>query len=147
MLDRDVVLAKLTTIERCLARIQEVRHRSELLPLDVADLTALNLQRAVQAAIDLGSHIVVAEGYGLPSVAGDAFFLLAERGVLDADLAERLRRMVGFRNIAIHEYSRLDPQVVEGIVRDRLGDLRELMAKARALLETSSDPTQPDPID
>lgn len=142
MLDRDVVLAKLTTIERCLARIQEVRNRSELRPIDVTDLTALNLQRAVQAAIDLGSHIVAALGYGLPSVAGDAFLLLAERGVLDSALAERLRRMVGFRNIAIHEYSRLNPQVVEGIVRDRLGDLRELMTTALELLEVSSDPTR-----
>ena len=139
MLDRDVVLAKLTTIERCLARIQEVRNRSELRPIDVTDLTALNLQRAVQAAMDLASHIVASEGFGLPAVAGDAFLLLAERDVLTPELAERLRRMVGFRNIAIHEYSRLNPDVVDGIVRDRLGDLRELMARARELLESAPD--------
>jgi uncharacterized protein YutE (UPF0331/DUF86 family) len=139
MLDRDVVLAKLSTIDRCLARIQEVRERAELRPIDVTDLTALNLQRAVQAAIDLASHIVSAESLGLPSAAGDSFVILAERGVLDSEMAERLRRMVGFRNIAIHEYSRLDPDIVEGIVKDRLGDLRQLMRVARERLDSTPD--------
>ncbi len=139
MLDRDVVLAKLSTIDRCFARIQEVRERAELRPIDVTDLTALNLQRAVQAAIDLASHIVSAESLGLPSAAGDSFVILAERGVLDSEMAERLRRMVGFRNIAIHEYSRLDPNIVEGIVKDRLGDLRQLMRVARERLDSTPD--------
>lgn len=52
--------------------------------------------------------------------------MLGERGILDRELAGRLRRMVGFRNIAIHEYEALDPQIVEAIVERHLGDLRAL---------------------
>ena len=131
MVDRDVVTAKIAAIDRCLSRIAEVRgeRRSALLQVDVDDITALNLQRAVQAAIDLASHVVATEGYGLPDTAAGVFTLLAERGVLDGDLAERLRRMVGFRNVAIHEYQALDSEIVESIVQRHLGDLQALSAR------------------
>lgn len=126
MVDPDVVLAKIAVVDRCLARIDEVRgeRREQLSPVDVEDITALNLQRAVQAGIDLANHVVAAEGYGLPDSTAGAFGLLTERGVIDRELADRLRRMVGFRNIAIHEYRTIDPAIVESIVLHHLGDLR-----------------------
>jgi uncharacterized protein YutE (UPF0331/DUF86 family) len=131
VVDRDVVTAKIAVIDRCLSRITEVRgeRRSTLLPVDVGDITALNLQRAVQAAIDLASQVVTAAGYGLPDTTASAFSLLAERGVLGGELAERLRRMVGFRNVAIHEYQALDPEIVESIVQRHRGDLKALGAR------------------
>jgi uncharacterized protein YutE (UPF0331/DUF86 family) len=48
---------------------------------------------------------------------------------VDPGLAERLRRMVGFRNIAVHDYQTLDPRVVEAIVSRHLGDLRDFAAR------------------
>lgn len=128
MVDRDVVTAKLATIDRCLQRIAEVRgeRRPVLLPVDVEDIVLLNLQRAVQAAIDLAAHVVASEGYGLPASVAGTFSLLEGRGVLDAALTARLRKMVGFRNIAVHNYQDLDPSIVEAIVTRHLGDLRDL---------------------
>lgn len=128
MVDRDVVLAKLDTIDRCITRIEHTHgERSRvLLPVEIDDITALNLQRAVQAAIDLATHVVAAEGYGNPDSMADAFTLLERQGVVDPGLAGRLRRMVGFRNIAIHEYQSVNPDIVEGIVEHHLGDLRTL---------------------
>lgn len=130
-----MVTAKIAVIERCLARIEEVRgeRRKDLSLVDVDDITALNLQRSVQAGIDLANHVVASEGYGVPDSTAGAFSLLAERGVIDRDLADRLRRMVGFRNIAIHDYKTIDPAIVEAIVRDHLGDLRSL---GRAVIGT-----------
>jgi uncharacterized protein YutE (UPF0331/DUF86 family) len=133
MVDRDVVAAKLAVIDRSLARIAEVRaRRDELQPFDLDDITALNLQRAIQAAIGLASHVAATERLGLPDSAGAVFPLLAERGILDRDLAERLRRMVGFRNLAVHDYQEIDPKILEAIVEGRLGDLRELGARVVA---------------
>lgn len=130
MVDRDVVTAKLEVIDRCIARIEEVhQERRDLQPVDVDDITALNLQRAVQAAIGLATHVVATEGYGNPSSTADTFTLLERRGVIEADLAGRLRKMVGFRNIAIHDYQALDPEIVESIVERHLGDLRALGAR------------------
>lgn len=128
MLDRDVVTTKISVIDRCLSRIQEVRgkRREDLLPVDVEDITALNLQRAVQAAMDLATHVVSAEGYGTPDSTAGVFTLLEQRGILDGDLAGRLRKMVGFRNIAIHDYQAVDPDIVESILDRHLDDLRSL---------------------
>jgi uncharacterized protein YutE (UPF0331/DUF86 family) len=128
VIDRDRVMAKITTIERCLARIAEVRgeRRKDLLPVDVEDIASLNLQRAIQAAVDLATHITSSEGYGTPDSTAGVFTLLQQRGVIEADLATRLRRMVGFRNIAVHEYQTVNPAILESILERHLGDLRIL---------------------
>lgn len=89
----------------------------------------LNRQRAVQAAIDLATHVVTVEGYGLPDSLAASFSLLEGHGILDPDLAEPLRRMVGFRNVAIHNYQALDPRIVEAIITRHLGDLRAFSSR------------------
>jgi hypothetical protein len=65
MVERDVVVGKAATIERCLARVEEVRSRARgvLLPVDIEDIVVLNVTRAVQAAADLAARVVAAEGY------------------------------------------------------------------------------------
>ena len=134
MVDRDIVLAKAAIVDRCLRRIDDVRgpRRAALNTVDVLDITVLNLQRAAQACIDLASHLVATEGYGLPDSLGATFSLLEERGVIAADLADRLRKMVGFRNIAVHDYQNVDPAIVEAIVTRHLPDLRQFVAEIAA---------------
>jgi uncharacterized protein YutE (UPF0331/DUF86 family) len=128
VLDRDLVLAKVETLERCLARIAEVRQQPPTRALDLQDVVVLNLQRAVQAMIDLAAHVVAREALGLPDSLGANFTSLEHAGVIGGELAEHMRRMTGFRNVAVHEYRRLDPAVLDGIVRERLGDLRNFAA-------------------
>ena len=126
MVERDVVLAKIATVDRCLGRIDETRAtESGLRPIDVEDIVVLNLQRAIQATIDLATHVVATEGYGLPDSVRTSFSLLENEGLIGSDLAERLRKMVGFRNIVVHHYETIDPQIVESIVSKHLGDLSE----------------------
>jgi uncharacterized protein YutE (UPF0331/DUF86 family) len=139
MVDRDVVLAKIAVIDRCLARIADVRgaRGSSLLPVDVQDITVLSLTRAAQAAIDLAAHVVATEGYGLPTGVAETFTLLEQHGVVDPGLAARLRKMVGFRNIAVHDYQTIDPRILESIVTTRLEDLRTFAATIAARLGTS----------
>ena len=132
MVERDVVLAKVATIDRCLARIADVRARSgTLTPVDLEDLTVVNLTRAAQAAIDLAAHVVSSEALGLPDSLAASFTLLEKSGVLPASLAERMRRMVGFRNVAVHAYEEVDAKVVEAIVDRHLDDVRDF---ARAIV-------------
>ena len=130
MVEPDVILGKVATIDRCLARIEDVRgpRRASLLPVDAEDIMVLNLQRAAQAAIDLAGHVVASEGFGLPADLADAFTLLERHGIVDSALAGRLRKMVGFRNIAVHQYEALDPRIVEAIVDKHLDDLRGFAA-------------------
>lgn len=131
MVERDVVLAKVAAIDRSLRRIAEVSDARDRYPTprDADDLIVLHLQRASQSAIDLATHAVASEGYGLPASLADSFTLLEKNGVIDAELALRMRKMVGFRNVAVHQYEEVDGRVVEAIVSKHLGDLESFVGK------------------
>ena len=122
----DVALGKVEIIERCVRRVREI-HRGDPAAFR-ADLTRqesvlLNLQRAAEAAIDLAMHLVRIDRLGLPKASREPFDLLEQAGVLPAELASALRAMVGFRNVAVHDYRKLDLDVVEAIIARHLDDL------------------------
>ena len=121
----DVVLNKTATIERCLARVREEHagdDRNLYHDLTKQDSVVLNLQRACEAAIDLAMHLVAVRRLGLPQESREAFDLLRDAGIIDPQLADRLKAMVGFRNVAVHDYQRLNLDVVRAIVATRLDD-------------------------
>jgi uncharacterized protein YutE (UPF0331/DUF86 family) len=122
----DVALNKAAVIERCIGRIRAEHagdDRNLRDDLTKQDSILLNLQRACEAAIDLAMHLVRRGRLGIPQDSREAFDLLVGAQRLDADLGERLKRMVGFRNIAVHDYQALSLDIVSAIVRERLGDL------------------------
>lgn len=124
----DVILSKAGIIERCLHRIEdEYQDNPENLYENVTrqDAIVLNLQRACQGAIDLAMHLVREHGLGVPQESREAFALLEEKGFLDSDLSSRLQRMVGFRNIAIHDYQELNLDIVQSIVERHLSDFTQ----------------------
>ncbi len=67
-------------------------------------LYELNLQRAVQACIDIANTIIAKEGLGLPNTYRQSFELLVKHGVLQEALGRKMISMVGFRNISVHDY-------------------------------------------
>ncbi|MCC7343502.1 MAG: DUF86 domain-containing protein [Deltaproteobacteria bacterium] len=127
MVDRDLVIEKIGQIQRCLKRIQDKTKGDpeSLNDIDIQDIFVLNLQRAVQTGIDLAAHIVADEGLGLPADLGENFLFLEKAKVIPATLAQRLRKMVGFRNIAVHEYAAIDPEVLKSILTKDLKDVEE----------------------
>jgi len=135
----DVLLNKAAIIERCLRRIGEIYrgHEAEL-ETDFLrqDAVVLNLQRACEAAIDAAMHLVRIKRLGLPQSRREAFTLLERAGILAPELAEALRKMVGFRNIAVHAYQEIRSEVLREILEHRLDDLR---AFARLLVTMGSD--------
>jgi uncharacterized protein YutE (UPF0331/DUF86 family) len=122
----DVALAKAASIERCVQRVREVYAgdpRNLRDDLTRQDSIVLNLQRACETAIDLAMHLVRRHRLGVPQESRDAFDLLSSAGQLDVALAGDLKRMVGFRSVAVHNYTRLDLAIVQSIVEQRLDDL------------------------
>ena len=119
----DVVLNKAATIERCLARVREETAADPALDDQTRqDAVVLNLQRACQAAIDLAMRTARTGGVGVPQDSRDAFRLLVDGAGLPTDLGERMQRMVGFRNIAVHDYQAVSLPIVRSIIADHLGD-------------------------
>ena len=121
----DIVYNKVAIIERCLKRInQEYEgNHANLRNFTRQDSIILNIQRACEASIDLAMHIVAVKGLGIPQNSRDAFDLLTADLVIDEDLARRLKRMVGFRNIAVHNYQDVDLSIVQGVIENNLQDL------------------------
>ena len=129
MVAPDVAKAKIAAIGRHLARLEELcKGRPGLLPLEIEEMIHLNLFAAVQACLDLASHVVSSEGYGVPGTLAESFTLLEKQGLIDPKLAERLRRMAGFRNIFVHRYAEIDRAAIDRIVRNNLDDLRRFAA-------------------
>lgn len=121
----DVLLNKAATIERCVARAQQEYLQD---PATFAtnftrqDAAILNIQRACEAALDMAQHLVRKNGLGLPQSARDAFELLAAAGLIEHQLAESLKKMVGFRNIAVHDYQSLQLPIAISIITQHLQD-------------------------
>lgn len=129
----DVILNKAATIERCVKRVRDLYADDDAnLFEDITrqDAIVLNLQRSCEAAIDLAMHLVRRRRLGVPQESREAFSLLAEAGALDPPLAATLARMVGFRNLAVHEYQALQMPIVRAIIREQLADLLEFAAVA-----------------
>lgn len=127
-MDREVISEKLESLRRCYCRIQEkCPATAEQLArdIDVQDILTLNLTRAVQLCVDLAAHLVAGSGAAPPATMGQAFDLLAASGIISSDLAQRMKRAVGFRNIAVHNYEAINWHVVHAIATRHLDDFRE----------------------
>lgn len=127
----DVVYNKAQIMERCLKRIyEEYGHNDENLKnYTKQDSIILNIQRACEAAIDLAMHIVAEEKLGIPQNSRDAFELLITGGVIDLPLAKKLQAMVGFRNIAVHDYQAVNLEIVKVIIEKHMDDLQEFIER------------------
>jgi uncharacterized protein YutE (UPF0331/DUF86 family) len=129
----DVVVGKAQIIERCIARAREELAASADFTNDYTrqDAAILNVER--EAAIDIANRVIRVRGLGAPVSTRDSFALLVSAGVIDQTLADRLTRMVGFRNLAVHQYQELDISIVRAVIETRLDDLTAFSAIALRL--------------
>ncbi|MFH0068425.1 DUF86 domain-containing protein [Peribacillus sp. NPDC056705] len=123
----DVILNKISVIERCMNRVKVVYENN---PKNLKDYTKqdsiiLNIQRACEASIDLAMHIVAERKLGLPQTSRDAFDMLHEALIIDENAVKRLKAMVGFRNIAVHDYQTVNIDILQQIVANHLEDFTD----------------------
>lgn len=135
MTDQDLVAKKLALIETSVRELQTLARPDEI-QRDIRELrfVAYTLQIAIQAALDVAAHIVADERLGEPRTNRELFELLERYGWVPPALAASLRDMVGFRNIVVHGYERVNGSIVEQIVSDHLGDLLDFVRAIRAKL-------------
>ena len=124
----DIALNKFAIIERRLRRVAaEYQGRPERLEnITIQDSIVLNVQRAYEAAIDMAMHVLAKRRLGVPQDARSGFELLAGENVIGRELADRMKAMVGFRNIAVQKYPQLQVGILQRILDERLGDLTRL---------------------
>jgi uncharacterized protein YutE (UPF0331/DUF86 family) len=127
MTDKDVVFEKINRTQNYLQRIYETVNGdiNRLDDGDVQDIVTLNLQRAIQLSIGLAAHVVRTSSFGMPQTLKENFQILHRHHLIDKSLREKMENMVGFRNIAVHGYEAINPDILKSIVQNHLKDIEE----------------------
>ena len=118
-IDKKVIGEKLLSLNRCLERVKlHTPANVEALQsdFDTQDIICLNIQRAVQISVDIAAHILAEQLHEQTPTMAETFLALSRHGLLDSQLASRLAKAVGFRNIAVHEYNTLDMNILYSII-------------------------------
>jgi len=93
------------------------------------------LQLAIEATIEIGTHICSAEAIGVPASYSDTFRLLADNQIIDFQLAERLQKMAQFRNRIVHLYWDVDLAQVYEIMQNSLNDFNDYLRDIENFLD------------
>lgn len=137
MVDADLIRRKLAEIESYQQQIGEYRtltvdqYRSDWKTQRIIDRT---LHLMIECCLDVANHIIADRRLRIPSTYAEAFEVLAEGKVLPEDLRDTMIRMVGFRNLLVHDYARIDPGFVVTILQKHLGDFSRFCAAILATL-------------
>jgi len=127
-MDKQIILRKITSLKRCIARIEEkIPETSEELQADYdsQDIVSLNLQRAVQVCVDIAAHLNAQLAVRVPESMVEGFENLNKAGIISKKICERMKKSVGFRNIAVHEYSTINWDIVFSVSTTDLDDFRQ----------------------
>lgn len=121
----DVILNKTEIVKKCIKRAKEeyAHNPKNLENYTKQDSITLNIQRACEAVIDLGMHVIAERDLGIPQTSRDTFEILQNNKIIGHEMSERLKAMIGFRNIAIHNYQRLNLKIIQAIIEKDLKDL------------------------
>ena len=136
-MQNDIIINKTATIERCIYRINEEYNNDpeNLKNYTKQDSIILNIQRACEACIDIAMHIVSTNKLGVPQTTRQVFDILNEANIIDERLVDRLKAMVGFRNIAVYDYQALNLSIVQKIIEEHLNDFLEFTKITLKLLD------------
>lgn len=130
VMNTDLVHSKIENIRHCLSRIRQ-KKPSDVEKLkndyDLQDIISVNLERAVQISVDLAAHLIAESERRVPDTMGQTFDELAQVSIIEDELASRLSRAVGFRNISVHEYQSIDWDIVFAIVQHHLSDFEQFI--------------------
>ena len=122
----DTIINKIQSLQRCVERAREIYQKNKadfLENYDAQDAAVLNIIRACELAIDLANYIIKAKKIGIPTSSSESYDLLARKQIIPSALAEKLKKMVSFRNISVHEYQKIDYAIVISVIEKELDDL------------------------
>jgi len=138
MTDVELIRKKLAQITTYVRELRTHGHPERLEDVREERFILYTLQIAIQAALDVASHIVSDDLLGEPSTNRELFELLAANGWIDQELAAQLVAMAGFRNIVVHGYTDVSRDVVQTVVGEHLGDFDDFVSQIRARIAGES---------
>ena len=137
MVDRELVLRRVAALDTYLAQLAEARqveataYAGDWRAQRVLERT---LHLAIEVCMDLADHALADRALPVPGTAAEAFMVLAREGIVEADLATALARMVGFRNLLVHDYMRLDPDRVLKLAATGVNDIERFRERVLQMI-------------
>jgi uncharacterized protein YutE (UPF0331/DUF86 family) len=116
-----VIKTKLESLRKCLDRIES--KKPETLDVLLQDIIALNLERSVELCVDTANHILSSLDDAPAMSMAESFDRLSEKKFIPNELGENLNKAVGFRNLSVHAYDKIDWHLVWNILEGDLMDL------------------------
>jgi len=132
MLDKNLLLTRLEEIDKHLAKISplsELTNKEFLKDTNAQDIVEYNLFQIINHLITITQHIVVDEDYGFPQTSYEASQILFDKGLLDSDDLDIMKKMIGFRNIVGHNYLNINKEVVYFILTKGREDIKSIVSK------------------
>ena len=130
MVDPNLILAKAGSVRSHLNRVIEKRNvdlKGFMENIDRQEIILFNIQAAVQNCIDIAAHIISEEGFGVPGSTTEMLYILRKHGYLDNNLTQKMVKAIGFRNLIVHEYGKIELKQVYEIAQNDLNDLNEYL--------------------
>jgi uncharacterized protein YutE (UPF0331/DUF86 family) len=129
-MDKIILEKKNDSILCCLAGIEQrlpTEKKIFLSDYDAQDVVVLNITRAVQFSVDSATHILATDNQVVPDTMSDAFTRLHQQGVVSENISEKMRKSVGYRNVAVHSYDDVDLSITYGIAKNHLQDFKSFI--------------------
>ncbi|MGM0603679.1 MAG: type VII toxin-antitoxin system HepT family RNase toxin [Bacillota bacterium] len=128
MVDVEIVREKLIHLEEYINDLDEYRDLEfEKLAADKILFRYLErtLHLAVESVLDIGSHIISDERLGNPKFNSEIIEILADNNIIKEN-ADDYIRMAKFRNIIVHDYAEIDPEILLRIIKENISDLKAI---------------------
>lgn len=140
MVDKTVILRKLSELETYLKQVREysgVTLEAYQGDWKIQRIVERTLQMTIETCADIAGHIVSDGGMRAPTGYADTFRVLTENGIIDTGLCGSMEKMAKFRNIVVHQYERVDSEIVIAILRRHLDDFERYKEVVLAYLRKS----------
>ena len=143
MVDKTLILRKFSNLDEYLGQIGEysaISLEDYAQDWKIQRIVDRTLQMMIETCLDVAGHIISDEGFRVPETYADMFKILVENQILEKSQSEPLNRMTKFRNIVVHQYEKVDPTIVIGILRNNLGDFEKYKKAIIDYLRISEEP-------
>jgi len=143
MVDKTLILRKFSNLDEYLGQIGEysaISLEDYAQDWKIQRIVDRTLQMMIETCLDVAGHIISDEGFRVPETYADMFKILVENQILEKSQSEPLDRMTKFRNIVVHQYEKVDPTIVIGILRNNLGDFEKYKKAIIDYLRISEEP-------
>jgi uncharacterized protein YutE (UPF0331/DUF86 family) len=128
MVDRGLVLRKISELDEYQQQLQEFKgitvrqYRDDWKKQRIVERT---LQMMIETCLDIANHIVADRGYRVPINYADTFKVLGENSVFDKKLVDQMGKMAKFRNVLVHQYEKIEAEIIVGLLKRKLGDFNQ----------------------